>query len=104
MGTLRLRRIILGPVLAVGAVAIAACAQQPKGPAYDEVINSYIGNTEANLVSTWGIPDRSHKLATGGEVLEYTRRADGDVVCTTRFTIDRTGRVVKTWYNGTGCG
>jgi hypothetical protein len=104
MGKLNLPRIVRGLTVVAAAALIAGCAQQPAGPSYAEVINSYIGNTEANLVSTWGIPDKTHRLSTGGQVLEYVRHQDGKTVCTTRFTIDRMGRVVETWYEGGGCG
>ena len=103
MATWRPETCLRGAML-LAASALAACTVQPKSPTYDAIIGNYIGKTEAELVSAWGIPQKTHQLSAGGQVLEYVRDSNGIAVCTTRFTVDKTGRVSKTWYKGTSCG
>ena len=82
---------------------VSACTPPPPGPSYEEHVNRWVGDTEVNLVSAWGIPGATHGLETGGRVVEYAKDEGGSVVCTTRFTIDETGRIIKYWYLGSKC-
>ncbi len=90
-------------VIVAGLCAATACTPPPPGPTYVEYVGRWVQDTEVNLVSTWGIPENTHSLETGGRIVEYTREQEGDIVCTTRFTIDENGRIVKYWYRGTKC-
>jgi hypothetical protein len=90
--------------LAAGASAIAAvlaCASPPPSVPYQEQLSRWEGESEANLVTTWGMPYMTHPLADGGRILEY--RNGDDRSCTTRFTLDSTGKIVRWWYAGRGC-
>ena len=92
---------------AAGAAAalfvVTACTPLPPGPTYDEYVARWVDDTEVSLVSSWGIPGKTHSLETGGRIVEYTRNQEGEVVCTTRFTIDEAGKIIKYWYRGTKC-
>ncbi len=86
---------------------LAAGCETPPAPdrlaGYEQFVARWIEDSEANLVASWGIPDSSHAMETGGRIIEYQRDEGGDVICTTRFTIDSFGRVQKSWYRGSRC-
>jgi hypothetical protein len=84
-------------------VILTACTARPPGPTYEEYVGRWVEETEVSLVSAWGIPKNTHSLETGGRIVEYTREFEGDVNCTTRFTIDESGKIVKYWYLGEKC-
>jgi hypothetical protein len=96
-------RFTRAAAVVVAALLGAACTKPPLGPSYEEYVARWVNSTEANLVSAWGIPGKSHSLETGGRIIEYTKSESGEVICTTRFTIDETGRIVKYWYRGSKC-
>jgi len=89
------------------AVLLAGCQSPPPSPervaAYEQYVGRWIQDSEANLVASWGIPDSSHAMETGGRVIEYRAVMEKNVVCITRFTIDSFGRVQKSWYRGSRC-
>ena len=90
--------------IAAGAAGLAialACAAPP--PNYAEQLSRWQGRSEADLVSTWGMPQSTHVLADGGRVLEYRGTGDAER-CTTRFTLDATGTIMRWWYSGVNCG
>ncbi len=89
-------------VIVAGLSTATACTALP-GPIYAEYVGRWVENTEVNLVSTWGIPEKTYSLETGGRIVEYTREQEGDIVCTTRFMIDENGRIVNYWYLGSKC-
>jgi hypothetical protein len=95
--------------LAAGAAAVAAalaCASAPpvdSGPAYQDEVSRWTGDKEAELVTSWGMPQRTHVLADGGRIIEYRSTGEDESACTTRFTLDKSGKVVSSWYNGVGC-
>ncbi len=82
---------------------LMACTPPPPGPTYDEYVGRWMKDTEVSLVSSWGIPEKTHSLMTGGRIVEFTRKLEGEIVCTTRFTINEYGRIMKYWYRGTKC-
>src|SRR5262245_2417130 len=89
--------------IAAGAAGLAlglACAAPP--PNYPEQLSRWQGESEADLVSTWGMPQSTHVLADGGRVLEYRETDDGER-CTTRFTLDSSGTIMRWWYAGVKC-
>ena len=88
---------------AAALVIVSACTPPPAGPTYDEHVARWVGDTEVNLVSAWGLPAGTHALETGGRIVEYTKKQEGSVVCTTRFTIDEAGRIIQYVYRGSGC-
>ena len=103
MAKMRFSRRLWGAAAVAGLCAVAACTKPASGPTYDEYVARWVGDAEVNLVSAWGIPAKSHALQQGGRIVEYTRAQNEDVVCTTRFTIDESGRIVKYWYLGSRC-
>ena len=79
-------------------VVLTACTPPPPGPTYDEYVGRWVEDTEVSLVSSWGIPVKTHSLETGGRIVEYTRKLEGEIVCTTRITIDESSKIAKYWY------
>ncbi len=49
---------------------LTSCATTGK---YKAVLDSWVGSSADNLVSSWGPPDSSYRLSNGGEVLSYSR-------------------------------
>lgn len=56
-------------------LALAACATAGK---YEAVLNSWLGSTEAELVSAWGPPMRVYDAPGGTRVLTYSN--SGNIV------------------------
>jgi hypothetical protein len=106
-GSIRTMHRIPGRTIAALAFAIAAalaCASSsPSGPSYAEQLSRWEGGNEADLVSSWGMPQQTHVLADGGRVIEYRSKDADERSCTTRFTLDKSGTVVRWWYAGSGC-
>jgi hypothetical protein len=95
--------------LAVGAAGIAtalACASPPPpapGPTYQDEVSRWYGEKEVDLVTSWGMPQKTHVLADGGRIIEYRSTGEDESSCTTRFTLDRAGKIVRSWYTGVRC-
>ena len=95
-----MRAVLIG----VAAILLSACADKQNATiTYDQYVDRMTNQSETSLVEAWGIPKNTHTLANGGRIIEYTKNADGEVVCTTRFTIDSAGKIVKWWYRGDSC-
>jgi hypothetical protein len=75
-----------------------------KNPAYEQALSRWVNHSEEDLVSAWGVPDRSQRLTDGGQALEYHRMdAQGHMLCSTLFTSDIYGKI-RTWtYRGSDC-
>lgn len=99
----RSRRTIAKIAVVGAALVAAACTKPPLGPSYEEYVARWVKATEVDLVSAWGIPEKSHPLENGGRIIEYTKREGSEILCTTRYTIDQNGIIVKYWYRGTKC-
>ena len=77
-------------VAVVLAVCAAACVRM------STIMQSWVGATDADVVSQWGAPDRSIRLADSSRVLTWDRHG-----CTQSLTVNRTGRIVG--WSTTGC-
>ena len=90
---------------AAGVAAALACAGSPppEGPTYQDEVSRWTGEREADLVTSWGMPQRTHVLADGGRIIEYRSTGEDHSFCTTRFTLDQSGKIVRSWYNGVDC-
>jgi hypothetical protein len=84
-------------------VVLAACTAPAPPPSYDDYVAGWVDKSEVGLVSSWGIPEKTHDLETGGRIVEYARKFEGEVVCTTRFTVNDFGMITKYWYRGRKC-
>jgi hypothetical protein len=103
--TLRFRAWKLALGTLAGAAALA-CSTPPvdSGPTYQDEVSRWTGEREADLVTSWGMPQKTHVLADGGRIIEYRSQGEKtEDTCTTRFTLDRSGKVVRSWYNGISC-
>ena len=91
--------------VAAGIAATLSCASTPvdSGPSYPEQLSRWQGGSEADLVSTWGMPQNTHVLADGGRIIEYRNPGEDESPCTTRFTLDPTGTIVRWWFAGVSC-
>jgi hypothetical protein len=106
------------PPMAAVVIALAACSRlsgstQPPasmtqsgfdGAVYEHALNGWLNRSEADLVSAWGVPERSQRLTDGGQALQYVRVDEiGRVMCSTLFTSDLYG-MIRTWnYRGLDC-
>lgn len=81
-----------------------AVAAPVSNPTYEQALSRWVDKPEEDLVSAWGVPERSQRLTDGGQALEY-RRVDstGRLLCSTLFTSDVYGDI-RTWsYRGIDC-
>lgn len=63
-----MRRIIL---ITLVAVVSAGCATTA---GYEKILNSWVGSSESNLISSWGPPQSTYVLDDGGKVLSYDNK------------------------------
>lgn len=89
--------------VAAGIAATLACASTPPPSGYPEQVSRWEGGSEADLISTWGMPQNTHVLADGGRIIEYRNSGEDESPCTTRFTLDPSGTIVRWWYVGVSC-
>jgi hypothetical protein len=50
------------------AILLGSCATTAN---YEKILNSWVGSSVDNLVSSWGPPQSSFELSDGGKVIEY---------------------------------
>lgn len=68
----------------------------------DEIMSSWVGKHQAELIRSWGAPDRVTSDGKGGKVLVYVqtygsvRQEDGEY----DTEIDNYGRAIKVWKPG----
>jgi len=68
-----------------------------------EVMQSWVGKNESDLVSRWGAPDSSTQTSDGKRVLTWKtlwNDANNIYTCRKSFTIDSEGKVERWAYNG----
>lgn len=78
----------------VGVIALAilgGCASEAK---YKEVVSSYVGSSEANLVAQWGVPHSTYRADDGTKYLVYRRART--------YTVDGTPPTYETRRTGAG--
>ena len=76
---------------------------------YEKTLNTWIGHSESELISSWGPPNNSYtsgdttSLSFGGtRGIVYTSGMAIPVSCITTFTLKN--KVVTNWsWNGNGC-
>jgi len=107
------------------AVLLAACVTTE---GYQEIVTSWVGSSEADLVSSWGAPQGVYDAGSGERILTYSSRRQftttnytyipnpytgvgisvpsgqtlHDRQCTTNFTV-RNGVVVASSFQGNDC-
>ena len=92
-------------------IFISGCATE-KG--YDKTVNSWLGAHVDQLISIWGVPDKSYTLSDGGKVIEYLEQKQKQMyslfmgytytyTCDTRFTINSKGYVTQYSFSGNNC-
>lgn len=107
------RTISLAGMLALAAAGCQSSGSAPRSgstappeatAAYERALEAWVNRSEADLVATWGVPERSQRLTDGGQAMQYVRRdGDGHVLCTTLLTSDMTG-MIRTWsFRGSDC-
>lgn len=84
------------PVL-VALLSVAAFAGNKSS------MQSWVGQTESELISAWGAPTRTMQLADGTRVhtWESPYGKNGQRLCRQSFTIDSDGRIVS--FSLQGC-
>ena len=96
-------RIAAGAAWAAAALACSSPPPPDSGPTYQDEVSRWTGEKEADLVTSCGMPQKTHVLADGGRIIEYRSAGEDKSSCTTRFTLDRSGKIVRSWYNGVSC-
>jgi hypothetical protein len=80
-----LAKILLGVV----SLGLGACSTT------QERMSSWVGTTDAHLMSAWGAPDRKAKAGGGIRVLTYKEKGGkGRIPCQKTFAVDADSRVI----------
>lgn len=83
------------------ALALAACADRTAGKPYTEAVAAWEGRTGAELIDSWGDPTEISDGNKGGKIYVYktqfyTNNTNTVNYCTTRFQVDKKGKIVGT--------
>jgi hypothetical protein len=92
----------------IGVVALALLAGC--GPGYQNVVSSYVGSPEGDLISSWGVPDSTYRGDDGARYLTYRssrtlQPMDGVKLrarCVTTFKVED-GKVKSASFQGNDC-
>jgi hypothetical protein len=89
------------------AIALAACIDRTGGRPYSDVVKSWVGRSERELLAAWGDPSEIAEAEGGGRTIVYKTRFYTNLdnawnYCTTRFQVDRSGEVVQAKYKRVG--
>jgi hypothetical protein len=73
-------------------IIISSCASTP------ETLNSWVGKSEDNLITEFGIPTATYTLNNGTKLIEYKKLygVGGQNHCTKTFIINKNG-IVESW-------
>jgi hypothetical protein len=92
-------------VIALVAVASLATACT----SYKEVVSSYVGASEGELITQWGVPDQTYRGDDGVRYLSYRRARNYDAMgttlhgrCVTTFKVED-GKITSASYQGNDC-
>lgn len=82
------------------AVALAACVDRTGGQPYSAAVAGWVGHSDRELIEDWGDPTEIGD-AKGGKLLVYKTRyylnnTNSWNYCTTRFQVDKKGKIVGT--------
>ena len=78
-------------LLGLMLLGLGACATT------QDRMNTWVGTTDAHLLSAWGAPDRKAKAGGGINVMTYKEKAKGNkhsASCHKTFAIDADHRVI----------
>ena len=83
------------------AVALTACVDGTGGKPYDDAVAGWVGRSDQQLIADWGDPTETAPAPKGGKLLVYKARyflnnANDWSYCTTRFQVDKKGKIVGT--------
>ena len=101
-------------VLAIAAVALAACVSTSTGTVKDLNVRDWDGHSAAHLIQSWGTPHHNYPMADGGRAIGYmfTNQAvtgpKSQVLfqarnCMINFTVDRNGIIDDATATGSKC-
>lgn len=79
---------------------VSACATSKN---YEDIVSSWLGFTEAKLVSNYGPPDAVYTIGNI-KFISYEKKSTSypDIFCKTVFEI-RDGEIVNYSFSGAGC-
>jgi hypothetical protein len=83
------------------AVALTACADRTSGQPYSDVVAGWVGHSGQELIADWGEPTEVNEAGKGQTLLVYKTRFymnnnNSWNFCTTRFQVDKKGKIVAT--------
>lgn len=97
-------------LLVLAFLILNACATVTEEK-YRNNLDTWINNSEDNLISAWGVPDQVYKMDSGGKLITYNKingtvfrwGAAIQVGCKTTFQVSAS-HVVETYrYEGNAC-
>lgn len=82
-----MKRLLAGLVF----MALSACASVER---YEQSLDTWLGKSEKELVSTWGVPDKTYQIDTSTKMIAYIAQRTithpgTPPRCDTRFSGDR---------------
>jgi len=83
------------------ALALTACADRTDGQSYADAVAAWEGRSGEDLIDSWGDPTEVADAAKGSKLLVYktqfyTNSTNSLSYCTTRFQVDKKGKIIAT--------
>lgn len=81
---------------------------------YQRVLDSYVGHSSEQLISSWGIPTNEYSFS-GKKLIEYSKNGGAVAIpvgsmayasslsCKTTFTVDENGVILSYKWEGNWC-
>jgi hypothetical protein len=88
-------------------IALTACADRTDGKSYSVAVDGWVGRSDQELIADWGEPTETDQASKGGRLLVYKTRyylnnTNSWNYCTTRFQVDKAGKIVATRIERSG--
>jgi hypothetical protein len=81
-------------ILGVVVLSVVSCAQLPSTRGYTKLMDSWVGSSEASVISQWGVPDSSYSSGTTKYITYRSQRS---------FTIPGRAPTYRTHCSGYSC-
>jgi hypothetical protein len=84
-----MNRNFLFIILTVAILSLSGCFSN----IVRDQLDTWIGHTEAELIHSWGAPDRDYPDGKEGKILIYNQRSSNDAVRVTQMYINKEGKI-----------
>ena len=115
-------KLLLYLIFIIICFPITSCVHKTQNPEqvattkkYEKILDSWMGETDSNLISSWGAPSSTYEMSNGNKMLTFINSNSGPTVmignmlmpsnwhCKTEFTVNPKNIIVSWRYEGNSC-